>query len=113
LRDAKKLKLRMAFEFRHESWFDAAIYRVLEANEAALCVAESDELTTPEVLTAPFACYRLRKSKYSKGRLAEIADRLAREAERGDVFAYFKHEDEPTGALRACAVRKLLRERTS
>jgi uncharacterized protein YecE (DUF72 family) len=113
LREAKALKLRMAFEFRHPSWFDAAIYRVLERNKTALCVAESDELVTPDVVTAPFACYRLRRSKYSKTRLAEIADLLRKRSEVGDVFAYFKHEDEPTGAFRACAVLDLLRERAA
>jgi uncharacterized protein YecE (DUF72 family) len=111
LRGAKKLKLRMAFEFRHPSWFDEAIYRILEKNGAALCAAESDELTSPDVVTAPFACYRLRKSVYSQARLAEIADRLAQQAQRGDVFAYFKHEDAPTGALRARAVLRLLERR--
>jgi uncharacterized protein YecE (DUF72 family) len=113
LRDAKKLKLRMAFEFRHPSWFDAATYRILEKNKAALCVAESDELETPDVTTAPFSCYRLRKSKYSKARLAALAEHLARLSERGEVFAYFKHEDEPTGALHATTVLRHLQERAS
>jgi uncharacterized protein YecE (DUF72 family) len=113
LADAKKLKLRMAFEFRHASWFDSTIYKLLERAKAALCVAESDELETPDITTAPFSCYRLRKSKYTNARLAAIAERLAAQAERGEVFAYFKHEDEPTGALRAAAVIKLLARRAS
>jgi uncharacterized protein YecE (DUF72 family) len=111
LNDAASLKLRVAFEFRHESWFDAAIYRLLEAHGAALCVAESDELETPDILTASFSCYRLRRSEYSAERLAAICDLLKDRAARGDVFAYFKHEDEPTGALRAVAVREGLQEK--
>jgi uncharacterized protein YecE (DUF72 family) len=113
LRDAKKLKLRMAFEFRHPSWFDAATYRILERNKAALCVAESDDLETPDITTAPFTCYRLRKSKYSKPRLAALAEHLAKQSEHGDVFAYFKHEDDPTGALRATTVLRGIQERAS
>ena len=35
-----------------------------------------------------------------------VCDRLRKSAQRGDAFAYFKHEDEPTGALRAVAVMK-------
>ena len=112
LGDAKKMKLRVAFEFRHPSWFAAEVYKTLEKAGAALCVAESDELETPEIATAPFSCYRLRKSDYSEAQLAQIAEKLAARAEHGDVFAYFKHEDEPTGALRAAKVLKLLRGRS-
>ena len=104
LADAKPLRLRIAFEFRHVSWFEPAIYRLLERCEAALCVAESDELETPDVQTAPFCCYRRRKSDYSEAQLGEIRDQLIEHAGRGDVFAYFKHEEDPTGALHAVAV---------
>ena len=110
LADARGMRLRMAFEFRHESWFEAATYRLLERHGAALCVAESDELTTPDVATAEFACYRLRKSEYSAAKLRAIRKKLVERARTGDVFAYFKHEDEPTGALRAVAVLSALRE---
>ena len=104
LADAKGCRFRMAFEFRHESWFDAAIYRLLERHEAALCVAESDDLVTPDVATAPFACYRRRKTEYSEAELAEISKGLAERAAKGDIFAYFKHEEEPMGALWAASV---------
>ena len=102
--DAKPCRLRIAFEFRHESWFDAAIYRILERHEAALCVAESDDLETPDVATAPFACYRRRRSEYSEAQLAAITGGIVSRARHGDVFAYFKHEEEPTGALWAASV---------
>jgi uncharacterized protein YecE (DUF72 family) len=109
LADAQPCRLRMAFEFRHASWFEASIYRLLERHEAALCVAESDELETPDVATAPFACYRRRKTEYSEAQLAEIGGGLKERAARGDVFAYFKHEEEPTGALWAASVLDLVR----
>ncbi|MEO8735984.1 MAG: DUF72 domain-containing protein, partial [Edaphobacter sp.] len=54
---------RIAFEFRHDSWFSDEIYAVLRLHEAALCIAESDDLLTPEVHTAAgFTCFRLRRS---------------------------------------------------
>lgn len=109
LSEARELQLRLAFEFRHESWFDAGIYGLLEQHQTALCVAEGDELSTPDVATAPFACYRLRKSEYSAAALKTIRERLAERARTGDVFAYFKHEEEPTGALRAVQVLSALR----
>jgi len=109
LADAKACRFRMAFEFRHVSWFDPAIYKLLERHEAALCVAESDELATPDLATAPFSCYRRRKTEYSKEQLAEITAGLEQRAAKGDVFAYFKHEEEPTGALWAASVLAAVR----
>jgi uncharacterized protein YecE (DUF72 family) len=95
----------VAFEFRHESWFAEEMYAVLRAHNAALCVAESDDLLTPEVHTAAtFACYRLRRtSGYSAIELDAFAKRFTTLAEQRDVYVYFKHEDEPTGALNATA----------
>lgn len=109
LKEAMPLGLRIAFEFRHESWFIDDAYSILQKYKAVLCVAESDELVTPDKVTAPFACYRFRKSDYSPGQLDAVRDTLRRRAEMGDVFAYFKHEEEPTGALRAAEVLEGLR----
>lgn len=108
LEDVARLKLRAAFEFRHESWFEEATYAVLEQGNAALCIAESDELQTPQRWTADFLCYRLRRSAYSEADLQEIARRFAKDAEQGDVYAYFMHEDAPDGPLRARAVLEAL-----
>jgi uncharacterized protein YecE (DUF72 family) len=102
--------LRMAFEFRHESWFADPTYSLLQEHSVALCVAESDELTTPDVQTAPFSCYRLRKSVYSEDDLDAIRRNLRARSSEGDVFAYFKHEEEPDGALRATAVLERLQQ---
>ncbi|MEO6818074.1 MAG: DUF72 domain-containing protein [Edaphobacter sp.] len=97
--------LRIAFEFRHESWFSGETYAILHQHNAALCIAESDELATPEVHTAStFTCYRLRRSGgYSPAELDAFAERFTALAQERDVYAYFKHEDEPTGALSAKA----------
>jgi uncharacterized protein YecE (DUF72 family) len=109
LADAKPCRFRMAFEFRHASWFEAATYKLLERHNAALCVAESDDLETPDVATADFSCYRRRKTEYSDAELAEITAGLKARAQRGDVFAYFKHEEEPTGAVWAAKVLAAVR----
>jgi len=103
--DASAYRLRMAFEFRHESWFCEEVYEVLRRYGVALCAAESDDLESPDVVTADFACYRFRKSEYSAG----IETTLRQRSAQGEVFAYFKHENEPTGAL--CAVDMLQRLR--
>jgi uncharacterized protein YecE (DUF72 family) len=101
--------LRVAFEFRHASWFASEIFDLLRQHQAALCVAESDDLETPDVATAPFSCYRLRKSDYGVAELQRIEERLTAKASMGEVFAYMKHEDSPKGALQATALLTKLR----
>jgi uncharacterized protein YecE (DUF72 family) len=98
----------VSFEFRHESWFSEPIYTVLREHNAALCIAESDDLLTPEVHTAAeHTCYRLRRNNgYSAVELDAFAKRFAAIAQERDVYVYFKHEDEPTGALNATAFLK-------
>ncbi len=92
---------RGAFEFRHESWFSPEVFDALRQANAALCQAESEKLETPGVQTANFTYFRLRKQSYSANERSELAKRAVELAQRGDVFAYFKHEDTPEGALYA------------
>ena len=101
----KNRSLQVAFEFRHPSWFTDATYDILRRSNRALCIAESDELKTPDVSTADFRCYRLRRSGgYSTARLKTFARRFEKLAKTSEVYVYFKHEDEPTGALNATKV---------
>jgi uncharacterized protein YecE (DUF72 family) len=94
--------LPAAFEFRHDSWFNDSTWDILKSYGTALCVAETEERTTPDVVTGAFIYYRFRKPSYTpdEGRLmvTRIREHLA--AGR-DVFAYFKHEETPEGALYA------------
>jgi hypothetical protein len=85
------------------------VYAVLRRHSVALCVAESDDMETPDVVTAPFASYRFRKSGYSRAQLDLLGKALRRRSAEGEVFAYFKHEEQPTGAI--CAVDTLRRLR--
>jgi uncharacterized protein YecE (DUF72 family) len=94
--------LRCAFEFRNKTWLTDEVYRLLEKHGIALCLAESEKFEVPEVLTAPFVYVRLRKEDYSPGDRAEIAERAKRLLEGGrDVYAFFKHEETPAGAIYA------------
>ena len=94
--------MRCAFEFRHESWHDEAVYAMLQQHNVCLCLAESDTLETPPALTAAFVYFRLRKSDYSPEEREEIQTRVdGLLADGRDVFLYFKHEDTPAGALYA------------
>ena len=95
---------RVAFEFRHESWFCGEVFDALRGANAALCQAESEKLETPNVQTADFTYFRLRKQSYPATQRAELANQALQLAQAGDVFTYFKHEDTPEGALYAEAL---------
>ena len=88
-----------AFEFRHESWFDDVVFDVLRRRNLALCIADSERLSTPIELTADYAYFRLRDEGYTAEDIARWAE-LVREksAGRGDAFVYFKHEEQGKGA---------------
>jgi uncharacterized protein YecE (DUF72 family) len=91
-------KVCAAFEFRHESWLDDEIYARLRARNLALCVAESERLSTPVEITADYAYFRLRDEGYSPDDIAQWADRIrAATGSCGDVFVYFKHEEAGKG----------------
>ena len=91
--------LRCAIEFRHKSWLVDEVYRLLEKHGASLCLAESDKLEIPEVITAGFVYSRLRKPEYSTEDRQEIQAKARRMLDSGkDVFVYFKHEETPAGA---------------
>jgi uncharacterized protein YecE (DUF72 family) len=94
-------KTRVAFEFRHESWFSSEVFDALRDAHAALCQAESEKLETPKVQTADFTYFRLRKQSYSPEERAELTKDALDLARTGDVFTYFKHEDTPEGAFYA------------
>ena len=93
----------IAFEFRHASWFSPEVYACLRKSRAALCVAESDDLATPEIHPAKgLAYFRLRRNGgYTRAEIDAFAVRLMSLAKTHKVYAYFKHEAAPTGALHA------------
>ena len=92
---------RFAMEFRHESWFQEEAYAIMRERNVALCLAESEKLEAPGVRTADFAYLRLRREPYDQTARKEISSRCTELLSGGDVYAYFKHEDDPAGALHA------------
>ena len=87
-----------AFEFRHPSWLDAEVYERLAMRDLALCIADSEKLSTPVNVTASYAYFRLRDEGYTPDDIARWADTIAREtAACRDAFVYFKHEEEGKG----------------
>lgn len=113
---------RVAFEFRHASWFDDAVYQALADAGASLCIADSEELATPLVATARWGYVRLRRMDYDDAAVAAWADRLRPDPEAlvtaapgasglagwESAFIYFKHEEAGRGPLLAAQLAALL-----
>jgi uncharacterized protein YecE (DUF72 family) len=99
--------VQAAFEFRHPSWFTDEIFALLKSRNLALCVAETEERVTPDVVTADFCYYRYRKPSYTPDERRAMVDRIREHlGQERDVFAYFKHEETPEGALYAVEILK-------
>ena len=99
--------VQVAFEFRNESWFVDEIFALLKQYNRALCIAETEERTTPDVITADFCYYRYRKPEYSPEERRAMVDRMHQHLSAGrDTYAYFKHEETPQGVIYAVDVLK-------
>jgi uncharacterized protein YecE (DUF72 family) len=90
--------VRSAFEFRHESWLADNVYALLEKHNAALCIADFGDKTTPLRPTARYGYFRLRDEGYQTADLERWAEQVAGFSGRwDDAFVYFKHEEEGKG----------------
>ena len=88
---------RVAFEFRHSSWFDDEVFALLRAHRAALCIAEAEGgLEVPVVATADWGYLRLRRPDYGDAELKIWAQRV-RQQDWQDAFVFFKHEEAGRG----------------
>jgi uncharacterized protein YecE (DUF72 family) len=88
--------LRIAFDFRHESWAG------IELPENAVQINEVEA-------KAPFRYLRYREPPYTDKAIEGIADDIRPLVASGiEVFAYFRHEDEPTAPQYAERLLELL-----
>ena len=86
------------FEFRHASWLDEEIYARLRARNLALCVADSEKLSTAVEITADYGYFRLRDQGYTPGDIERWAEVIQERAGHcRDVYVYFKHEESGKG----------------
>jgi uncharacterized protein YecE (DUF72 family) len=84
----------LAFEFRHESWLNDDVYRLLSQYGVALGIIEREEASAPEpqaIVTGHFAYMRLRKGDYSPSELERWAKWIV--SQKVDVYCYLKHDD--------------------
>jgi uncharacterized protein YecE (DUF72 family) len=102
-------RLTAAFEFRHDSWHDDAVFERLRARNLALCIADTGDRTTPLVDTADYGYFRLRDEGYESADLERWAGELAARRDRWrEAFVYFKHEEAGKGPEFARALTDIL-----
>jgi uncharacterized protein YecE (DUF72 family) len=100
---------RVAFEFRHDSWQDEAVYGLLRSRGALLCVTDTDAGDTPFVATADWGYLRLRRTSYAEAELRAWAQRIAQQP-LVRAYVYFMHEDEALGTRFAATLNEAWRE---
>jgi uncharacterized protein YecE (DUF72 family) len=95
LLDSLDPALQWALDLRHESWAGAKTGRAVVVN-----ALDGD---------APFRYLRLREPPYDEPELREWANRVRPLLVDGiEVYAYFKHEDEPTAPAYAARLLELV-----
>jgi uncharacterized protein YecE (DUF72 family) len=108
-------KPRLAFEFRHASWFEGGAAELLRRHGAAMVIADSSRYPQAPLESAgPFVYLRfhgpgaLFASGYSDEELREWAQQI-REwlAEGMDVYAYFNNDAEGCAVINAMRLREL------
>lgn len=87
--------LRIAFDFRHDSWHDVDVSPGVRVDDW-----DAD---------APFRYVRFREPPYSNDDLEGFAERIRPLLDDGiEVYAYFRHEDEPSAPAYAQRLLALL-----
>lgn len=99
LKYVSSFKLRLAFEFRHQGWFNKDIYKILKKYNVALVIADSSKYPKDIVSTADFVYFRyhgpveLFTSKYSKKELEKEASIIKKFLKDGkDIYIYFNND---------------------
>jgi uncharacterized protein YecE (DUF72 family) len=108
--------MRVAVEFRHESWHDESVFGLLERHGAAYCVMSGARLPCVLRTTAPFVYVRMHgpdhdhlyAGSYSDADLRWWAERIGEWACSGrDVFVYFNNDGHGHAVRNADRLREL------
>jgi uncharacterized protein YecE (DUF72 family) len=91
--------LRFAFEFRHKTWCDERVYKILKKYISAWVIADSPKYPMAEVITSNFVYVRmhgskiLSDSKYTDEELKTLAQKVRKWLKNGlDVYTYFNND---------------------
>ena len=105
---------RYAFEFRHPSWYDETIFRLLREHDAALCLSDHADAPAPWEVTAGFVYVRGHgptgryHGHYPEATLAAWSQSITGWRAQGrDVYCFFDNDQKsaaPLDAERLCGM---------
>jgi uncharacterized protein YecE (DUF72 family) len=108
-------KRRYSFEFRHPSWYQSAIFKLLSERNAALCLSDHHEAPAPWKRTADFVYIRGHgpggryRGHYNAATLARWAKRIKSWKRQGcDVHVYFDNDPKSAAPTDALMLQSLL-----
>ena len=106
---------RYTLEFRHPSWYQPRILRLLAAHNIALCLSDHHDAPAPWKRTADFVYVRGHgpggryKGHYSEAALREWATRVEGWRRRGyDVLVYFDNDQKSAAPLDALRLKRMV-----
>lgn len=101
-------------EFRHESWWNPGVYKVLKENRIAFCGISYPSLPDAVVRSVPVLYYRfhgvpqLYASGYSQEKMRQVVDDLNSFRGIRDVYIYFNNDIHAEAITNAMAVRGMV-----
>lgn len=101
--------MKHVIEFRHRSWLEEEVFKILRKHNTALCVFDMPDLSCPLVATANFAYVRfhgsseLYSSCYSDAELSGWAKKLTDLAANLEMVYIYFNNDAETFAVRNAA----------
>jgi uncharacterized protein YecE (DUF72 family) len=112
--------VRLAFEFRHASWFNEDTYRLLRRYGVALCIADGPRFPRMDRVTAEFSYLRFHGRTpreapcYDNEQLAREAKFIERLAGQGiDTYVYFNNDALAHAPMNAARLSQLLADQCS
>lgn len=113
--DAWPRRLRVAFEFRDETWLDDRVYKMLHDHDAAFCISDLAGRCSPLAVTARLVYLRLHgprraySGSYDLRRLRKWAERLADWQSAGhDVWCFFDNDENAYAVRDASRLKQML-----
>jgi uncharacterized protein YecE (DUF72 family) len=84
-------KAKLAFEFRHQTWYENEVYDLLRKYNSTLAVVEGEDQPAVREVTGPFIYIRLRKGDYDPKDLKEWSEWMRKQ--EVDIYCYLKHDE--------------------
>jgi uncharacterized protein YecE (DUF72 family) len=107
--------IHYTFEFRNQSWYGAALYKLLTTYHCAFCIYELDGHLSPLPVTTDFVYIRLHgpgakyQGSYDTESLMKWAKFAQTYQQQGkDVYLYFDNDQAGYAAFNALAIKKIV-----